>query len=87
MEIYCNRNGFDESDKGSDRSSILSCEDNRLYFLYGDITTKNCASIAYDITKINFEDNEKEKKKEILSVSQYIFILILMEVQCMQCGC
>lgn len=64
MEMYGNRNGFDESDKGSERSSILSCEDNRLYFLYGDITTKNCASIAYDITKINLEDNEKDKKEK-----------------------
>lgn len=60
--MYGNRNGFDESDKGSERSSILSCEDNRLFFLYGDITTKNCASIAYDITKINLEDNEKDNK-------------------------
>lgn len=64
MEMYGNRNGFDESDKGSERSSILSCEDNRLFFLYGDITTKNCASIAYDITKINLEDNEKDKKEK-----------------------
>lgn len=64
MEMYGNRNGFDESDKGSERSSILSCEDNRLYFLHGDITTKNCASIAYDITKINLEDNEKDNKEK-----------------------
>lgn len=64
MEMYGNRNGFDEADKGSERSSILSCEDNRLYFLYGDITTKNCASIAYDITKINLEDDEKDNKEK-----------------------
>lgn len=64
MEMYGNRNGFDEADKESERSSILSCEDNRLYFLYGDITTKNCASIAYDITKINLEDDEKDNKEK-----------------------
>lgn len=62
IKMFGNRNGFDEADERSEDSSILSCEDRRLYFLYGDVTTKNCASIAYDITRINLEDDEKDKK-------------------------
>ena len=64
MEICRTRNGYEESDSGSDRKAILSCDDDRLYYLYGDITTKNCASIAFDITGINITDDKKEKKEK-----------------------
>lgn len=64
MDQYRIRNGYEESDSGSDRKAILSSEEDRLYYLYGDITTKNCASIAYEITGINITDDKKEKREK-----------------------
>lgn len=62
MDRYTTINGIDELDRESERSSVLSSEDNRIYFIYGDVTTKNCANIAYDIANINLEDDKKDKK-------------------------
>lgn len=64
MEMYGVRNVFDEADRGSDKNSVLSSGEDRLFFIYGDITSKNCASIAYDITQINIEDDRKDKKEK-----------------------
>lgn len=64
MDQYRIRNGYEESDSGSDRKAILSSEEDRLYYLYGDIITKNCASIAYEITGINITDDKKENKEK-----------------------
>lgn len=64
MRMYGTIDDFDEDDKSGEKSSILSSEDERLYYLYGDITTKSSARIAYDITKINISDNEKDEKEK-----------------------
>lgn len=64
MRMYGNINDFDDDEKVVEKSSILSSEDERLYYLYGDITTPNSARLAYDITKINIGDNKKEVKEK-----------------------
>ena len=48
---------------GNFEKTVLYSPDERLFFLYGEIDAKNCAEIANDIIKINFEDAEKESKE------------------------
>ncbi len=69
-DLKC-RDCFDECDWDGDgssgnssRSHVFSSSDDRIYYLYGEINARNCADIAYDISLINAEDEEKDKKEK-----------------------
>ena len=62
-EYSWKRNNSDK-DLISVNSSVFSSTEERLYYLYGEINAKTCADIAYDISKINHEDDEKFKKEK-----------------------
>lgn len=64
MNMYGERMALDLAGRGTEGKSVLSSEENRLYFIYGDVTSENCASIAYDIAEINLEDDKKDKKEK-----------------------
>ncbi len=53
-----------DSNNNSTKSTVFSSREDRLFYLYGDINARNCADIAYDISQINFEDDEKDKKEK-----------------------
>ena len=59
----CDWDGDDTEDKISKRA-LFSSRDDRLYYLFGGINSRNCADIAYDISKINIEDDEKDNKEK-----------------------
>lgn len=48
----------------STKSTIFSSKTDRLFYIYGDINARNCADIAYDISQLNYEDDEKEGKEK-----------------------
>ncbi len=48
----------------STKSTIFSSKTDRLFYIYGDINARNCADIAYDISQLNYEDDEKEEKEK-----------------------
>ncbi len=48
----------------STKSAIFSSKTDRLFYIYGDINARNCADIAYDISQLNYEDDEKEEKEK-----------------------
>lgn len=54
----------DEDSSSNSRSTIFSSRDDRLYYIYGDITARNCADIAFDIAKINLDDDEDDDRKK-----------------------
>ena len=59
----CDWDGDSVDDKSSKRPIFSSTED-RFYYLFGDINSRNCADIAYDITKINMEDDTKDDREK-----------------------
>lgn len=63
---YVNDWDGDDTDSGSKgtRSTVFSSRDDRLFYLYGDINARNCADVAYDISQINHEDDEKDRKEK-----------------------
>lgn len=60
---YCDWDGDSTEDKNTKRA-IFSSREERLYYLYGEINARNCADIAYDISEINLEDDEKDDKEK-----------------------
>ena len=52
------------SGEGNDKSQVFSNTDRRIFCLYGDVNTRNCADIAFDITAINMEDDSDESEKK-----------------------
>ena len=50
--------------EGNDKSQVFSIADRRIFCLYGDVNTRNCADIAFDITAINMEDDSEESEKK-----------------------
>lgn len=60
---YCDWDGDSTEDQNTKRA-IFSSREERLYYLYGEINARNCADIAYDISEINLEDDEKDKKEK-----------------------
>ncbi len=53
----------DGDSKGS-RPTVFSSKEDRLFYVYGSINAKNCADVAYDISKINIEDDDKDKREK-----------------------
>ncbi len=60
----CEWDGDESQDSGSSRSCVFSSSEKRFFYLYGEINARNCADIAYDISMINFEDDEKDDKEK-----------------------
>ncbi len=60
---YCDWDGDNTDDKMAKRA-IFSSRDDRIFYLFGEINARNCADIAYDISMINHEDNEKDDKEK-----------------------
>ena len=60
----CDWDGDASSNGSSSRIHVFSSSEDRLYYLYGEINARNCADIAYDISLINAEDEEKDKKEK-----------------------
>lgn len=56
---YLNSNG--DENHNSTKSSVFSSKSDRLFYIYGDINSRNCADIAYDITLINLEDDRDDE--------------------------
>ena len=54
----------DNTEEQRTRSAVFSSKDARLYYLYGEINARNCADIAYDISEINMDDDEKDRKEK-----------------------
>ena len=59
----CDWDGDNTDDKETKRT-IFSSRKDRLYYLFGEINARNCADIAYDISVINHEDDEKDEKEK-----------------------
>lgn len=57
-------NDWDEDKDSSNKSSVITSEEKRLFHIYGDINAQNCADIANHITVINMEDDEKEEREK-----------------------
>jgi ATP-dependent Clp protease protease subunit len=53
----------DDTEKSS-KCAVFSSKEERLYYLYGEINARNCADIAYEITKTNLEDDEKDDERK-----------------------
>jgi ATP-dependent Clp protease protease subunit len=53
----------DGDSKGS-RTTVFSSKEDRLFYVYGDINARNCADVAYDISQINIEDDDKDRKEK-----------------------
>lgn len=64
---FINEWDHDDTDGNSmsTKSTIFSSKTDRLFYIYGDINARNCADIAYDISQLNYEDDEKEDLKNI----------------------
>ena len=60
---YCDWDGDNTDDKVAKRA-IFSSRDDRIFYLFGEINARNCADIAYDISMINYEDDEKDDKEK-----------------------
>lgn len=60
----CDWDGDESQDSGTSRSCVFSSSEKRFFYLYGEINARNCADIAYDISMINFEDDEKDDKEK-----------------------
>ena len=56
---FCDWDGDNTDDKVAKRA-IFSSKDDRIFYLFGEINARNCADIAYDISMINHEDDEKD---------------------------
>lgn len=64
MEMILKSVMDDASDSAKDsKVEVHSSIDYRIYYLYGDINTKNCAEIACDILYLNREDDDRERKE------------------------
>lgn len=67
-----NWNGFyndwdgdaNDGDSKTNRTTVFSSREDRLFYVYGDINARNCADVAYDISQINIEDDDKDKKEK-----------------------
>ena len=53
-----------DGESRSAKSTIFSNREDRLFYVYGDINARNCADVAYDISQINQEDEEKDNKEK-----------------------
>lgn len=62
MEKYLICGDFDKKDK--EESNIISEDDSRLFYIYGDINTKTCVNIARNIVEINMEDDKRDQKEK-----------------------
>lgn len=60
----CDWDGDESQDSGTSKSCVFSSVEKRFFYLYGEINARNCADIAYDISMINFEDDEKDDKEK-----------------------
>ncbi|WP_027205398.1 ClpP family protease [Butyrivibrio fibrisolvens] len=60
----CDWDGDESQDSGTSKSCVFSSSEKRFFYLYGEINARNCADIAYDISMINFEDDEKDDKEK-----------------------
>lgn len=60
-DYYCSR---DEDGNSSGKSSIFSSRCDRLFFIYGDVNSRNCADVAYDITLLNLEDDHDDEREK-----------------------
>lgn len=60
----CDWDGDESQDSGTPRSRVFSSTEKRLFYLYGEINARNCADIAYDISVINYEDDERDDKEK-----------------------
>ncbi|WP_027216821.1 ClpP family protease [Butyrivibrio fibrisolvens] len=60
----CDWDGDESQDSGTSRSCVFSSSEKRFFYLYSEINARNCADIAYDISMINFEDDEKDDKEK-----------------------
>ena len=54
----------DDSRSESSKSCIFSSMDDRIFYLYGDISARSCADLACYITRLNSEDDEKDSKEK-----------------------
>ena len=54
----------DATDEKTSKRTIFSSTEDRFYYLFGDINSRSCADIAYDITKINLEDDAKDDREK-----------------------
>ncbi len=57
-------NKDDNEERKLSKNSVLSSPSERLFYMYGEINARNCADIAYDISIINAEDNEKDNREK-----------------------
>ena len=53
-----------DGDGKTNRTTVFSSKEDRLFYVYGDINARNCADVAYDISQINIEDDDKDKKEK-----------------------
>ena len=59
---YCDWDG--DNTYGGGKWAVFSSTYNRIFYLFGEINARNCADIAYDISRINYEDDEKDEKEK-----------------------
>lgn len=55
---------WNESRSERMEKSVFASRDKRLFYIYGDIDSRNCADVAYDISYINMEDDENDEREK-----------------------
>lgn len=48
----------------STKRTVFSSRSERLFYMFGEIDAINCADVAYDISQINLDDDDKDDKEK-----------------------
>lgn len=59
-----NAGEWNESKLEKAERTVFGSRDKRLFDIYGDIDSRNCADVAYDISYINMEDDDRDDREK-----------------------